>query len=167
MKDSKTSNQKVRFIKPPNKLKAKVGSGGIAPALLEKAQEVISNNNVDFIPMAQGFLDKIAKVKSDFEKNNDKKDKEALASLVMQLKASGGMFQYQLVSEVADSCLHFVENCEDFNKDAFAVLQAHENTIKIIIKNKLKGDGGKEGYALVTELHKASKRFFSKHQTEE
>ena len=164
---TRANNSKVRFIKPPNKLKAKVGSGGISPALIEKAQEVISNNNVDFIPMAQEFLDKIAKTKAAFQKNNDAKEKEALAALIMQLKASGGMFQYQLVSEVADSCLHFFENCENFNKDAFIVLQAHENTIKIIIKNKLKGDGGKEGYALVTELHKASQRFFAKHHVDE
>ena len=158
-----TGNRKVRFIKPPNKLKAKVGSGGIEPALLEKAQEYISNNNVDFIPIAKEQLDKIAKAKSDLQQNNNHKTREELVAYMMQLKASGGMFRYQLVSEIADSCLHFMENIEDFNKDAFSVINAHENTLKIIINNKLMGDGGKEGFALVKELQKANERYFAKY----
>ncbi len=157
-------SKKVRFIKPPNKLKAKVGTGGIDPKLLEKAQEQINKNTVDFVPIANDLLAKLSIQKEALKKDQSKKNTENVIESIMQLKANGGMFRYQLVSEIADSCLHFIENIEEFNNDAFIVLEAHENTIKIILKNKLTGDGGKEGYALVKELNKASERYFSKHR---
>lgn len=157
------TSKKARFIKPPNKLKAKVGHGGLDPKVLEKAQEFINNNKVDFIPIANDFLKRMEESGKSLQETNDNKSMEALVESIMQLKASGGMFKYQLVSEIADSCLHFIENIEEFNDDARAVIKAHENTIKIILKNKLTGDGGKEGYALVKELNKASERYFSKH----
>lgn len=81
----------------------------------------------------------------------------------MQLKANGGMFQYQLISEIAALALHFLENVETVNDDALQVVDVHAKTIHIIIANDLKGDGGKEGYALVKELEKACKRFFGKY----
>lgn len=160
------TSKKARFIKPPNKLKAKVGHGGLDPKVLEKAQEFITNNNVDFIPIANDFLQRMEESEKKLQESNDNKSRNVLIESIMQLKASGGMFKYQLVSEIADSCLHFIENIEDYNNDAHTVVKAHENTIKIILRNKLMGDGGKEGYALVKELNKASTRYFSKHQND-
>ena len=81
----------------------------------------------------------------------------------MNLKANGGMFRYHLISEIADICLNFVESIETINNDAYDVIQAHANTINIIIANKMLGHGGKEGKALIKELEKACHRYMSKH----
>lgn len=160
--------QKVRFINPPNKLKAKVGSGGIDTKRLEKAQDYINNNKTDFIPHAGAFLEKLTNANTNIENNQDggdnQIDRDILVESVMQLKANGGMFKYQLVSDVADICLNFVENLQDFNADACAVVKAHENTIKLIMQNKLTGDGGAEGTALLKELDNACERYFTKYQ---
>lgn len=165
MTEQKT-NKKPRFIKPPNILRQKVGTGGIDEKLLGKSQEFIDKAEIDFVPLAEGFLKEFsALIKEARKSNNFKENREKIILPIMHLKANGGMFQYQLVSEVADIALQFLESIEDdhVNSDTFDVLSAHENTIKIIIASKLKGNGGREGFALVKELDKACKRYFSKY----
>lgn len=163
---SEKASRKVRFINPPNKLKLKVGTGGIDESVLDKSQNFINTVKLDFIPYAKEFLAEFSKhAKAAKNKNSDTEEaKNKIISPVMQLKANGGMFQYQMVSDVADIALQFLEALDEINDDAYDVLLAHENTIKIIIANDLKGDGGKEGYALVKELDQACKRYFSKHK---
>lgn len=161
-----TSGGKVRFITPPNTLKQKVGSGGISEDRMIKSQQFMDNVDVDFAPYADQFLKQLASNVETVKSGNDNYAdvKDALVSPIMQLKANGGLFRYDLVSHLADIALNFLETIDDLNDDAIKVLKAHENTIKIIVNNKLTGHGGKEGDALVKELDGACKRYFSKHK---
>ena len=166
MGKNKGSSGKVRFINPPNTLKTKVGTGGIDESLLKKSQQFIDNAQVDFMPYAERYLKQLGDCTRLLKKGPDdpKPAQEKMIGAIMQLKAHGGMFQYQLLSDVADIALQFLESIEGINQDALTVLQAHENTIKVIINSNLKGDGGREGYALVKELDSACQRYFSKHE---
>lgn len=159
--------KKPRFINPPNKLKAKVGTGGIDEKLLDKAQNYIQNVDVDFKPTAEQLLANVQRALKNFESaktaEEQKKAKNEVASTIMQLKANGTMFGYQLISEIAALGLHFIDGLDVINKDAFQVIDVHCKTLHIIISNKLKGDGGKEGYALVKELERACQRYFEKY----
>ena len=168
MTREKKASGDVRFIKPPNKLKQKVGTGGIDEKLLEKAETYIEKAELDFVPFATQFLNDLSKSAKEARKSNDNYEeaKDRMISPIMQLKANGGMFQYQLVSEVADIALQFLEAVDHVDDDVFDIIKAHENTIKVIITKKLKGHGGREGYALVKELDKACKRYFSKHKAQ-
>ena len=51
--------RKAEFIKPPNILKAKVGSGGLSEDILNKAQLLLENNTVDFQPLAEIYLNSL------------------------------------------------------------------------------------------------------------
>lgn len=155
-----------KFITPPNKLKAKVGGGGIAPERIKQAQSFINNNSVDFIPHAKTFLDLVTEFAVEAKNSRENFDRNKLADPIMQLKANGGMFKYALISQVADICLRFVEAINEMNDDAYQVIQAHVNTISIIINNKMTGHGGKEGTALIKELEKACFRYIEKHQAQ-
>jgi hypothetical protein len=156
----------VRFIKPPNLFKQKVGTGGIDEKLLEKSQKFIETVELDFVPYANQFLKQITERTEAAKKSNDNfvTKRDSLAGPVMQLKANGGMFQFQLVSDVADIALQFLDSIEDMNDEAYEVITAHKDTIKVIIANNLRGDGGREGYALVKELDRVCKRYFSKYK---
>lgn len=158
--------KKARFITPPNRLKMKVGGGGIPEERLERAQMLMDTYEVDFRPVAAkllGSLETATKTALTDLAKNKALDKDKMVFPIMQLKANGGMFQYRLLSDVADICLQFMEAVNDYNKDAVEIIQAHENAIHVIIKNDLKGDGGAEGYALVQELHEACNRYFKKY----
>lgn len=162
-----TSSSKPRFIKPPNKLKAKVGTGGIDEKLLDKAQNYIQSVDIDFKPTAEQLLANVQAAMKNFEKaqtpEEQKKVKNDIAGAIMQLKANGGMFGYQLMSEISALGLYFIDHIDTINKEAFQVIDVHCKTLHIIIANQLKGDGGQEGYALVKELEKACKRYFDKY----
>jgi len=162
----KSTYKKPRFIKPPNKLKMKVGTGGIDERLLDNAQTYIQKTTIDFKPIAEDLLKEVMaalkKARDASEEHQKQTAAEELAGAIMQLKANGGMFSFQLISEIAALALHFLESAK-INKDALQVIDVHAKTIHIIIHHNLKGDGGKEGYALVKELEKACERYFSKH----
>lgn len=159
--------RKPRFIKPPNRLKAKVGLGGIDERLLDKAQSYIKTVEINFKPTAQQLLNDtiqnfthIASAKTQNDKNDAQNN---LANSIMQIKANGGMFGYQLMGEIAANALHFIENCANINQDALNVIDVHIKSMQLILANNLKGDGGQEGYGLVKELEKACTRYYKKY----
>lgn len=166
MSTEQTSTQKPRFIRPPNILKQKVGFGGIDEKLLEQSQHLIDNTELDFTPYAKDYLEALSQAIQEVKVGSFsiEEARDKVIKPVMQLKANGGMFRYQLISEIADIALQFLESVDVINDDSIDVLKAHQKTMDIIIHNKLKGSGGKEGYALVKELDGACKRYFSRHK---
>ena len=160
--------RKPRFIKPPNVLKRKAGTGGFDDKLVARSQEFIETIKVDFIPYAEQYLKEFSDNINEAENNGFTETRNKTIHPIMQMKANGGMFQYQLVSEVADTALQFLEAIinDEINDETFEVLRAHENTLKVIILNRLKGNGGTEGLKLVQELDRACKRYFTKYKKE-
>lgn len=162
-----SDSSKAKFITPPNRLKSKVGSGGISEERLRRAQIIMDDFEVDFRPVANEMADTLEKATNTALKElakNKTPDRDKLVFPVMQIKANGGMFKYQLLTDVADICLQFMEAVDEYNKEAIEIIKAHESTIMVILKNDLRGDGGKEGYALVQELHEACQRYFKKYK---
>lgn len=158
---------KPKFITPPNRLKSKVGAGGVSEERLRRAQIVMDDFDADFRPVANELASNLEKATTAAIKELGKSntpDKDKMVFPVMQIKANGGMFKYQLLTDVADICLQFMEAIDDYNKEAIDIIKAHERAIMIILKNNLRGDGGKEGYALVEELHDACQRYFKKYE---
>lgn len=156
---------KARYIDPPNILKDKVGNGGIDPLRLTKGEEYIDNNGMDFTPYAVDMMERLDHLIKDAKAKKivGMQAVDLMTRPIMELKANGGMFGYILVSEIADIVLNFLENIEELNEDGFDILKAHQNTLTVIITNKLHGSGGKEGRALALELYEACKRYYKKH----
>ena len=155
----------VKVITPRHILREKIGYGGIDPVALNRAEESIAKNDVDFQPYAQDFLARIDKAVSaarSLEVRN-RSVVDTIVRPVMELKASGGMFKYPLVTEIADILLDFLEGLDSLNSDAFGIIDAHQKTLQVIINSKLTGDGGKAGKALADELYRACKRYQKKH----
>lgn len=156
---------KAKFYNPPNILREKVGLGGIDPAQLKKAEIFIDDNKLDFTPYAEELLVKLRKaIKA--AKAAEKADKAVVNTIVasiMEMKANGGMFNYMLVTEIADVILGFLENLDELNQDAFDIVDVHQKTLEAIIGNKLTGNGGQEGKALAQELYDACRRYKRKY----
>ncbi len=157
---------KARFITPPNRIKEKVGSGGIDPKIFGRAQEYMDTINFDYAPMAKELLKKyfaaINDIKEDPYLKADEKKENVLIPL-MQLKETAGMFRYPLISTVADIGIQFLECIEGVNKEALSILIIHHSTLQGIVSHDLKGDGGEKGYTLIKELDQACRRYFDKH----
>lgn len=158
-------DKKPVFTNPKNKLKEKVGDGGIPAYLIKRCQEYLESNPVDFTPYAQRHLEQLLEIKSQIEKDlldfNTAHDR--IVNIVMQLKSNGSMFHYQLLSMVSDVMLRFMENVNRMDSDFIEIIGVYTRILGVILNKRLNGNGGKEGYALTQELHNACLRYYAKY----
>ena len=156
----------AEFIKIPNTLKAKVGEGGLSEDILNKAQELLENNTVDFQPLAEMYLASLMKGVEMAKAPNPGQDSEfIIVSMLypaMQLKANGGMFHYPLVSAMADKMIQFLEVIERPDIECVEIVLAFHTTIRAVILGRITGDGGRHGTELLEALHAACVRYFEK-----
>ncbi len=156
--------RKPVFITPPNRLKEKVGSGGILPHLLQKGQNYLDNNVIDFTPFAWDYLSSlktyIGAIKPE---QSPQTTLTEITRTVMQLKANGSMFHYQLISMISDVLLRFLENVKKVDSDFLDIIKVYMKILTIVIEKKLTGSGGNEGYLLTEELHQACERYNKKY----
>lgn len=157
------------IIQVPNKLKERAGDGGELPTLaLKEAQMFMANNDIDFKPMATSHLKEIDTHFVVLKEAKTKAEKEfAMAKIIeniMQIKAHGGMFHYQIMSDIANIVLQLLEVTTDYNAALYQIIEAHNNSIRIIIKRNISGDGGMQGKEITDELNKAIKRYQTKYK---
>lgn len=153
------------FSTPKNKLKEKVGEGGIPAYLIKQCQDFLESNPVDFVPYARRFFERLELIRKDIEKKNvhDEKALADIVNIIMQLKSNGSMFHYQLISMISDVMLHFLENVQKLDEDFIDILAVYIKVLDIILNKKLTGNGGREGYVLTQELHGACLRYYTKY----
>lgn len=160
--------RRAEILYPPNTLKAKVGHGGIDEKLILKAQKIIEETKVDFLPIGQRYLSSLQEGIRTTRTNRGKMDEEGLIATMlypaMQLKANGGMFGYPLVTAVAARLIRFLEHIHDCNEDALEVVSAYTDALSAIL---LMGEGNKQVVDHASDLHsaldEACVRYFEKH----
>jgi len=170
--DIKHYNQKpkrnAKFIKAPNLIKAKVGIGGLSDAIIDRAQKLLESQTEDFRPLGEIYL---KQMKAGIDKATalgKPTDSEEMIALILfpcvQLKANGGMFNYPLVTRIAERFVQFMEVVDRLDNETLEIATAFYTTIKIVLASQIKGDGGEQGEALVNELNNACMRYFDKHK---
>lgn len=161
---TETKPNKPRVIKANKTLQAKVGTGKIDESVVEKCQSLMDNNDIDFQPIAMEFLNKLSEAiqaakKADIDTKNAVGD---LTAPVMQLKANASTFKYDLIGNLANVMLSFLENIEELDDDAISIVEAHHKTLTAIVVKKMQGAGGAFGQQMEDELKGACQRYFIK-----
>lgn len=158
---------KARFYTPPNTLKTKVGAGGIAKSILDKAQQLLEENEVDFEPIALNYMEALRRgLDRAYNPKSEASNYELMSGLInpiMQLKANGGMFHYPLVSKISDKMIGLIETAKKPDEDLQEIIQAYHTTITAILHSKLQGDGGVKGDNLYFAICDACDRYRKKH----
>lgn len=156
----------ARFINPPNLLKQKVGSGGLSKDILQKAQKLLEENNIDFPPIGDNYLERLRiGIENAQTPPKNIEPEQLLAGMIypsMQLKANGGMFHYELVSKISERIVLFLEVVDEADDDVIEIVQAYYTTIRAIFFGKMTGDGGARGTELSKALEDACQRYFEK-----
>lgn len=170
-----TTKKKVRFIKPRNILKEKAGRGGIAPELIKKAQDWVNDADFDYetlgAELIKEFADAIKTLKTEYDEQKSQSGKatqiktflSGVTAAIMQIKASGGMFQYPLLSKAANISLVFVEDLTAMTDDVFDVLNAHHRVLELMMTQNLRKADTPQAETLLNELQKVSQRYYKKH----
>ena len=161
---SESVEKPVKVHSADKSLQARIGTGPLDERAVERSQKVMDNNTVDFAPMALEFLDELERAIAMCKKN-DVLMEESIAAMttpVMQLKANASTFRYNLIGNMANIMLSFLEAIQKLDEDAVAIVTAHHQTLKAIVTNKMAGDGGPVGQQMEDELKAACKRYFGK-----
>ncbi|MBI1327294.1 MAG: hypothetical protein GC136_06585 [Alphaproteobacteria bacterium] len=158
------SDIKAKVIKASYDLQQRVGTGKIDEAVIQKAEVKLQENTEDFGPIATGFLEALAVAIAQAKKGEVSKEEllKSAVEPVMNLKANAKMFGYEMVTQMANVMLNFLEKIPELDGDAVAIIDANQKTLYAIIMKKMKGDGGDYGRMLEAELRGAVQRYMSK-----
>lgn len=157
-------NQNVKVYKASQVLKNRIGLVRVDDMTKQRCQQVIEDNTQDFKPMAQVFLDRLMKAVTHASDGtvDMAKRKAAVTEPIMELKANAKMFKFDLVGDLANIMLSFVEAISRLDSDAVSILSAHQRTLSAIVTKGLRGDGGAVGHEMVKELRAVCERYFKK-----
>lgn len=156
--------KKAKVIKANYVLQARIGAGPLDAKRIDACQKIIDENDIDFAPLASAYLDQlenaIARARSG--EISLKSAVQGMTRPVMELKANAATFKYDLVTNLANVMLSFLEAVKSLDKTVLDIVSAHHRTLSIIILKKMKGDGGQHGKLLEQELKDACVRYFQK-----
>lgn len=155
--DSNGKKKEFQIINPPQTLSAKVevgGPGAVDMAVLERAEQVIADLATEYLDWVQEDLENIQEAMGKLKTDGDQAEThlERIFSISHDIKGQGGSFGYDLMTIVGDDLCRFVEKMTEPDTAMLDVIQVHIDTMKLIIKNNMKGDGGGEGVRLLKGL---------------
>ena len=149
-----TSAEKARIIEASKELQNKVGTGSISEKVVEKAQKVITENKVDFAPIAKPHMDElrslIAEANASKIAADDKGVIEKMMVPIMNIKANAGTFNYPVISGLTGIVLTFMEDVKVYDRKIVQVADILHKTILLALARKMSGDAGRDGKALQT-----------------
>jgi len=156
----------AKVIKASLELQKKVGRGDIEDHKIQRAQEVMNENKVEFGPVAKPHLDELrALVKEISQSRGDKSDRELLQSLMtptMNIKANAATFNYPLISNLTGIVLTFLEDARRYDRKVLQIVDLLHKTILLVLARKMTGDGGPQGQALQTAFQDLCLKFVRK-----
>ena len=156
--------QEAEIIRPPNKIKEAVGNGGLDAQVVRKAQTALEINAsaIDFRPQARAIIDTLQQAYNAAQ-DGSRAGTDAIEAMIhpaMQLKAQSGRFKYNLLSEICNILVNFLETAEKADRNALSIVHVHLLTIRAIINRSMTGDGGAVGKELRDALMDACNRYY-------
>ncbi|MGB0671252.1 MAG: Hpt domain-containing protein [Rhodospirillales bacterium] len=142
---------KAEIIRPPNTLKAKVregGPGAVDMDTLAKAENVIASLSDNYLEWVQEDLVRLSKAVEGLKAApSDSEALDKVFQVAHDMKGQGGSFGYDLITIIGNSLCRFIEGLEGkgVSGGQLEVINIHLQTMKIVIANRMKGDGGSEG----------------------
>lgn len=156
---------KVEIVTPPNTLKSKVGVGGpgaVDMAALERAEKVISNMAGDYLKWVEGDLRKIGDAYQKLVRGADPRADvlDEIFRISHDMKGQGGSFGYGLMTAIGNQLCRVVEKmCKGAKPEIEnEVIRIHIDSMKLVIAQRLQGDGGRQGAAMLAGLVKMSEK---------
>ncbi|MCG8356078.1 MAG: response regulator [Kiloniellales bacterium] len=163
----------VRAIhfRPANKLKDKVGSNAlkgeidIDPIIIQAAETKIQSMLGDYSDWVQKSLEAMTEASDSLQIETEHGDVNRkyiaqINKIAHELRGQGGIFNYPLTTALGKS---LYRTTMDFGmimtENRIKLIRAHIDGIRSVFHNKIRGDGGEVGAALLKEIATAVKRY--------
>ena len=151
------SGQTAQTITLPNPLgKTKSGNGPVKtdPDVLRQAEQAVDDLQGDYPAWAQTDNDGLREA-INCARSDPKTLPQAISDIykcALDLKGQGGGFEYDLITSTGDLLTKFMEERETFSSRDFKIICAHVDAMQAVIRQDIKGDGGKVGNQIVDGL---------------
>ncbi len=153
------AEKEVEYITPPNNLRQKQKlagvSGNIDPVWMEAAERSILTAKFDYLEAAQEDMARLAQAYDKAMKDpaNRVTHMQELYGVVQSIKGQGTSFGYPLMTAVGSQLARFIEDCgEDLSDAQMDAVKVHQEALRLVMQQKMEGDGGPVGQKLVAGL---------------
>ena len=144
----------AQITPPTNALRQQVGGGfGINADAIAKAEEALKAMSAQFGQWLNDEIVKLDKAQADIrEQGYTPATAEALYFRAHDLKGLGTTYDYPLVTRIAGSLCKMLDDAERRMSAPVAVLDAHIDAIRAVVRDQIKTDEHPTGRALVETL---------------
>ena len=150
----------VWYFRMPNHLQKKAGgmsgagAGEIPAALLEQAEKKLERVGLDFTDWATDYLGNLSRICADAMQSPQARPKqfEDINLVAHELRGQGGTFGYPLITTFAKSLYDATRPGTTHDDAAVEIVKAHVDAMRAVIREKVAGDGGEIGRALLKSL---------------
>ncbi|MCB2108641.1 MAG: Hpt domain-containing protein [Rhodobacteraceae bacterium] len=159
------SDTTVKYITPPKSLRKKQIDAGVAltvsMSMIDAAEKSVGDMKDSYLQWVGADLNKLhdaceAAVK---DKANRAAHVEALYNIAVEIKGQGGSFGFPLMTTIGSQLCRFIESAgHDLSDAQLDVVRIHVETLRLVIQQKMEGDGGALGHKLLTGLTLALKK---------
>lgn len=160
------SDKDMEIINPPNLLKAKVkegGPGAVDLATLERAENVIAGMTDSYLEWVEEDLKRMdAAFAALAAASGDRKEEiEVVFQVAHDIKGQGGSFGYDLMTVIGNELCRLIERQNEFGEAEVQAIKVHVDALRLVIKSRMKGDGGANGQALVAGIRQVGDKLKS------
>lgn len=152
------ANVKVRFYRLKNKLKEKTAGIGNATGgelefdegMLASAQEALDDMAEDYPDWVMGVIDELFEIhrRCVDDEINRKGYFENINKIAHDMKGQGGTFGYQLITDFSEGLYNFTATGAGLSDNHVDIIKAHIDAMRVVIRERVEGDGGEIGNAL-------------------
>lgn len=167
----KNSDKKVWIFRLPRNLRNKLATGETGPdsrpfdpAILEAAEAKIQEMEGDYSDWVADTLEELTQAlhRAIEEMEVAPKHIAEIRRIAHELRGQGGIFGYPLMTQFAKSLYEQTHEDVQVTPELLELVKAHIDLIRIVTKQKIKGDGGETGKQLMTSLAEAKRKFAGK-----
>ena len=132
------------------------------PALIQAAERRIQALVGDYGDWMERYLTAATEAQQALQAGTGDPDQylAKINEVAHELRGQGGIFDYPLITDVGKSLYKATKPTgHPPTKDRIKLIGAHIDTIRTVFKNKIVGDGGEIGNALLKEIEEAVRRY--------
>lgn len=125
--------------------------------MLEQADKVIDGLGGQFLDWVREDVDQLASALARAVSAPPMRGKilERISFIANDIKGQGTTFGYPLITEVCQSLCWFIGGADPDDPVTLGVVTAHIDSLKLIVREKMAGDGGDAGRQLIAALELA------------
>ena len=118
----------AEIIEPPDTIKSKVsGSGAVSAEMLARADDAVAELAVEYPDLAMQDVDALAALVENAAADPKRRPQllEQIFEASDEIRGLGAMFNYPLITSIADSLCSISEHLETFDDKGVEIARAH------------------------------------------